>query len=106
MAKRFQFMVEHMIGKSDVELVVTYSVTPFVAATYWQPAEGGEVEIISIKHEGKAFTLSDAEEEDALLVMAQERAADDLADEAAAEADWRYQEYRDRQLMEKWECGA
>ena len=105
MAKRFQFTVDHMVGRREVDLVVTYSVTPFVAATYWQPAEGGECEIVSVKHEGREITLSD-EEEDALLEMARDRASEDLAEEAAAEADWRYQEYRDRQLMEKWEREA
>lgn len=105
MAKRFQFTVDHMVGRQEVELVVTYSVTPFVEATYWQPAEGGECEIISIKQGGLEVHLSN-QEEDALLEMAIARSADDWADEAAAEADWRYQEYRDRQLMERWENEA
>lgn len=103
--KRFQFTVDHMIGRREVELVVTYSVTPFVAATYWQPAEGGECEIVSVKHDGREIELSQAEE-DALLEMAQARCREDLEEEAAAEADWRYQEYRDRLLMEAWEREA
>ena len=102
MAKRFQFTVDHMIGRQEVELVVTYSVTPFVAATYWQPAEGGECEIQSIKHNGQPITLSDVEEA-ALLEMAEARAADDLAAEAADYADWQYQEHRDRLLMAQFE---
>ncbi len=97
-AVRFQFTVEHMVGRQELELRVTYSVSPFIAATYWQPAEGGEVEIVSIKHGGQPITLSDDEEE-ALLTLAQERAGDDMAAEAAARDDWRYQEYRDRLLM-------
>jgi hypothetical protein len=104
-ARRFQFTVDHMIGRREVELLVTYSMTPVVPATYWQPAEGGEIEIVSVKHEGREVTLS-SEEEDALLEQAIARSADDWADEQAAEADWRYQEYRDRHLMEKWERGA
>lgn len=104
-AHRFQFTDEHMIGRREVELVVTYSVTPFIAATYWQPAEGGEVELISIKHGGQPITLTDAEE-DALLKRAEARAADDLGEEAADHAEWRYQEARDLQLMERWEQGA
>ena len=102
MSKRFQFTVDHMIGRREVELVVTYSVTPIVAATYWQPAEGGEVEIQSIKHDGKPVTLTGAEEE-AILAMAEARAADDLADDAADYADWQYQEHRDRLLMAQFE---
>lgn len=101
-ARRFQFTVDHMIGRREVELVVTYEMTAPVAATYWQPAEGGEVEIVGVKHDGKPVTLSDAEE-DALLEQARDRAMQDWAEEDAAEADWRYQEYRDRQLMAQWE---
>ena len=108
MAKRFQFTVDHMIGREEVELVVTYSVAPGcpeTGPTYscgGTPAEPDEVEIVSIKRNGQLITLSD-EEEEALWEMAIGRAGDDLADEYASEADWRYQEYRDRQLMEQFE---
>lgn len=102
---RFTFTTEIERGDHEFEVRVTYSVTPFIAATYWQPAEGGEVEIISIKRDGKPISLTDAEE-DALLTMAEERVRDDMEEEAAAQADWRYQEYRDRQLMERWERRA
>ena len=111
MGKCFQFTVDHMIGREEVELVVTYSVTagcPETGPTYacgGTPAEPDEVEIVSIKHNGKPITLSD-EDEEALWEIAIGRAGDDLADEYASEADWRYQEYRDRQLMEKWEHGS
>lgn len=102
-ARKFTF--DTTVGKREAEIRVTYQVTPFVEATHWQPAEGGEVEIISVKYQGKACLLSQ-EEEDALVEEAQARAADDCADEKAAEADWRYQEYRDRLLMERWERDA
>ena len=102
---RFTFDTAIERGDDELEVRVTYSVSPFIAATYWQPAEGGEVEIIAVKHEGKPLNTTDAEYE-ALLTLAQERAQDDMADEAAAQAEWRYQEYRDRQLMERWERGA
>lgn len=105
MTKRFQFTVDHMIGRREVEVLVTYSCTPFVEATHWQPAEGGEVEIVSAKVNGMPITLSE-EEEEALLEQACERASQDWADDAAAEADWRYQEYRDRLLMDQWERSA
>lgn len=101
-ARRFQFTVDHMIGRREVELVVTYSMTAPVAATYWQPAEGGEIEIVSVKHDGREITLSEAEE-DALVEQAIARSVSDWEEEDAAEADWRYQEYRDRQLMREWE---
>ena len=110
MTRRFQFTVDHMIGKQEVELVVTYSVTPGCpeqGPTYacgGTPAEPDEVEIVSIKHNGQPVTLSD-EEEEALWEIAIGRAGEDLADEYASEADWRYQERRDRQLMEQGERG-
>lgn len=102
---RFPFDTTIERDDSEIEIHVIYDVTPFVAATYWQPAEGGEVEIISVRHGGKPFDLTDAEEA-ALLQECEERAGDDMEQERAAEADYRYQEYRDRQLMEKWERGA
>jgi hypothetical protein len=106
-ARRFQFTVDHVVARREIQLVVTYSMTPPVAATYWQPAEGGEIEIVSVKHNGQPFKLTDAEE-DALVEQAIARSADDWSEEDAAEADWRYQEYRDRLLMDRWdrETGA
>lgn len=103
--RRFQFTVEHMVGRREIELRVTYTMTPPVAATYWQPAEGGEIEIVSVTHEGKPFKLTEAEEE-ALYEQVCERSAQDWADDWAAEQDWRYQEYRDRLLMERWDREA
>ena len=95
-------------GEADIELEVTYSVTPYIPAqgpTYacgGQPAEGGDVELISVKLGGEEETLTDAEE-DALIAVCEKRAAEDCADEAAAEADYRYEEYRNRQMMARWE---
>lgn len=102
---RFTFDYDIERGDDCIEVSVCYDVTPFIAATYWQPAEGGEVEIISVNRAGIEFPLTDVEE-DALLTVCQERAADDISEEAAAHADWRYQEYRDRLLMDKWEQSA
>lgn len=79
----------------EVEVEVTYSVTPFVPAVlygdYPQPAEGGEVEILSVRRDG--VELDTSSEEDALLHdHACDRADDDLAayyadrDEYRAEA--------------------
>lgn len=102
-ARRFQF--DAQLTAHGPDLRVTYEVTPIIPATYYQPAEGGEVELVSVKHGGKDYPTS-AEDDEYLLEQARERAAQDWADEAAAEADWRYQEYRDRQLMERWEREA
>ena len=111
MSHRFQFTVDHMIGRQEVELVVTYSVRPGCAETGptyacgGTPAEPDEVELISIKQNGQPITLSD-EEKEALLQQVIERAGEDSAEEATAEIDWRYQEARDRHLMEKCEREA
>ena len=35
-------------GDGELELSVTYTITPILLATYWHPAEGGEVELISV----------------------------------------------------------
>jgi|GEM_PF-2225721 len=101
-ARRFQFTVDHMVGRREIELDVTYSMTPPVAATYWQPAEGAEVEIVSVKHDGADFALSD-EEDEALLEQARDRALEDWADDRADEQDWRYQEYRDLLMEARFE---
>ncbi len=105
MAARFTFDVDHMVGRREIELRVTYSVTPGRPARlygdYPHPAEDPEVELISVKHGGKDIALSDAEE-DALLQMAIERAGEDLAEEAAEAAEWRAQSRRDAMLMEGW----
>ena len=100
MAKRFQFTVDHMIGCEEVELVVTYSGPTYSCGG--TPAEPDEVEIVSIKHNGQPITLSE-EDEEAVWEIAICRAGDDLADEYASEADWRFQEYRDRLLMDQFE---
>lgn len=94
-----RFTFDHSIEREDseIDLVVEYEVTPFIPATYWQPAEGGEVEIISVECDKQEFPLTD-EEEQTLLEICQNRAADDLADEADDYADWKYQEYCDSLL--------
>jgi len=97
MSIRFSFDTSIERSDDEIDLRVVYSVTPYVAATYWQPAEGGEVEIISVRKDGLPFVLTDAEEA-ALLTECEERAQGDLANEEAEAADWKYQEYRDRLL--------
>ena len=37
----------------DVDLVVSYSYTPYRPATHWEPEEGGDVEISGIHLDGK-----------------------------------------------------
>jgi hypothetical protein len=94
MMLRFTFPHEIERGEDIINIDVTYTVTPFRCATYWQPEEGGEVEIVDIFPN---TCLSDAEE-DAIYDAAVARCREDLAEEAAEYADWRYQQYRDRLL--------
>lgn len=95
---RFPFTHYIERGDDEIELSVIYDCTPFVAATRWQPAEGGEVEIISVKHKGAEFALTDAEEE-TLINACEQRAPQDFADEAEEAAEWKAQCRRDDALM-------
>jgi hypothetical protein len=100
-----RFPITHYIerGDDEIELAVIYAVTPFVAATYWQPAEGGEVEVISVKRDGADFGLTNAEEGE-LIKTCEERADYDIAEEAAKHAEWRAQCRRDDAMMARWEA--
>lgn len=91
---RFPFTTYIDAGDEEIELAVIYDVTPLVAATYWQPAEGGEVELISVKHGGADYPLS-GEQEAALIRECEERAGEDMAEERAAAEEWRAQSRRD-----------
>ena len=105
MIKQREFSFYATVGKRETEVCVTYAVTPGREATRWQPEEYAEVEVVTVEHNGKAVFLSD-DEEALLLEEAQERAPQDWAEYKADEADYRYEEYRDRLLEEKWERGA
>lgn len=58
----FTFTTEIVRGDDVFEVEVEYTCTPFIAATYWEPAEGGEVEITDTQCNGEYFALTDAEE--------------------------------------------
>lgn len=95
-----RFPITHYIerGDEEIELAVIYDVSRFVPATYWQPAEGGEVEIISVKRNGADFHLTDPEEA-ALQRACEERAQSDVEEEACEAAEWRAQCRRDDLMM-------
>lgn len=95
MSKGREFTFDTTVGKREAEVSVTYVVTPGCE----------DVEVVRIEHNGKAVLLSD-DEEALLLEEAQERAPQDWAEYKADEADYRYEEYRDRQLTDAWERGA
>ena len=94
-----EFTFYTTVGKREADIMVTYSMTPPVAATYWQPAEGAEVEVIRIDDAktGKAVFLSQ-DEEGAVFEEATGRALEDWAEREAEEADYRYEQYRERML--------
>lgn len=99
---RFPFTHYIERGDEEIELHVIYSVSPFIPATYYQPAEGGEIEIISVTCDGDAFGLY-PHEEAALLRACEERAGSDIEEERAEAAEWRAQCARDDALMRQWE---
>lgn len=102
---RFSFNTTIEVGEVEIELAVIYDVTPYVPARlygdYPQPEEPAEVEIISVKHNGAEYPLTD-EQEAALLAECEERAQDDIAAELDAAAEWRAQNRRDALMM--WEA--
>lgn len=95
---RFPFTHYIERGDEEIELAVIYDVSPFVPAVlygdYPQPAEGGEVEIISVKCDGKAFGLY-PHEEAALQIDCEERAGSDIETERSDAAEWDAQSRRD-----------
>lgn len=117
---RFIFTTSIERGDDEIDVRIVYEVRPgtparlygdFLTAAvaeglYPHPEEPAEVELIKAEFVGvDAATmpspLTDAEFE-ALQRACEERMADDMAEERTAVADWRYQELRDRQLMERW----
>lgn len=102
---RFPFNTTIEVGDDEIELAVIYDVTPYVPARlygdYPQPEEGGEVEIISVKHAGADYPLT-AELEAKLQAECEERAQDDIAEEQEEAAEWRAQNRRDAIMM--WEA--
>ena len=83
MARTFIFNHEIIRGDDVFEVEVEYTCTPFVNATYWQPAEGGEVEITDVQHNGEFFKVTD-DEDDLLCEAAGNRAYSDFEDWASA----------------------
>ena len=87
-------------GDEELELCVIYSVSPFITQTYWQPAEGGDCEIINaefvgIDVAGRIADFNDAEYE-ALQIECEERAGSDEQDAADAREDYLYEQQWDR----------
>ncbi len=83
MTPTFEFTTYIYRGRNEreIEIDVEYTATPIVPAVlygdYPQPAEGGEVEVLSVKHNGAPFALT-AEEDARVYDQACDRADDDL----------------------------
>ena len=93
-------------GDDELELCVTYTVSPYIAQTNLQPAEGGDCEItqaefVGIDAAGRIADFND-EEWEALQIECEERAGSDEQDGAADHADYLYEEHRDRKMMEQF----
>jgi hypothetical protein len=89
--------------EDELELRVTYKVSPYYPETRLQPAEGGDVEILEAKFidtDCLPAPLTDGEY-DSLQVIAEARAPYDAADAAADHADYLYEQHRDRMMEAK-----
>jgi len=83
-------------NETEVEVAVTYTCTPFIAATHEQPAEGGEVEITSaIEASDDPLTEDELER---IYDDACGRAQSDMAEEDADRQDYMAEQARDRRM--------
>ena len=102
MSKQFTFTTEITLSDGEAEVEITYSVSPYYPATREQPAEGGEIELISVMRDGIELKLTD-EIEAELLEKCEARAQQDCRDaldealEAKADAE------RERRSDEWWQ---
>lgn len=99
--EKLKFWFETSIINDDEELdvEVEYEGTPYVPATYYQPAEGGEVYVLSVKDsKGKEMELTE-EQELKIFHECQDRLQDDIEAEQDAYGDYKYEEYRDRYIF-------
>ena len=84
----------------EYALDVSYQVNPYYAATYWQPAEGGDCEIESVLLDGVEFDLTQAEEE-----RLQQDCIEDANERAECAAEQRAEMREDDRMMDAWERG-
>jgi hypothetical protein len=100
--KRFSFDTCIERGDAEIELRVVYSMIagspPHLYGDYPHPGDPDEFEIVSVKSEGKPFSLTDAEES-LILERCQDHGPEDWAEDYATEMDWRAQDKRDRLMM-------
>lgn len=100
----YSFDTDLVRDDGEIPVTVTYSVSPSYPATRYQPAEGGEIEILHVRY-GKEEIVLTTDEENAMLELIEERCGDDAADEAAAHDDYLYDQWRDEQMMNGFDNG-
>ena len=113
MAQPFTFTTYIYRGSTEREfpVEVTYTVSPFVPArTYGPaencyPAEGGEVEVLDAKLIGHSYPLTE-DEWDRIQEDCENRAGDDLADAEADRGDYLFEQARDRAAESHVPAGA
>jgi len=82
----------------EVEVQVRYTVSGGTAPTLVDPGAPLEIEVVYVSLDD----LTD-DEWDRIQQECDDDAPSALEDEAATEADYRYEQARDRQMMERWE---
>jgi hypothetical protein len=103
---KFSFLTTHPADDSR-ELEVTYSLSPSYPEQRYgdcpHPAEGGDVQLEAVTEAG--IDIYNTLDEDDLVVIidaCQDRSGEDEAEAWADEADYRYEQRRDEQMMENW----
>ena len=95
--KTYTFWSSLNIDGDEVDVEVEYTCTPYVTATYYQPAEGGEIVLISVMLDGDDVINSLSEDDQATIIAeCEDRAEDDCAAGKDDEGDYRYELARDR----------
>jgi len=88
MSRHLHTTAEIEIGDQPVEVEITYSISPYWPATRHQPAEGGEVELVSVTRAGVEIELTDQQEAE-VLEKVEANARQDLAEHMAEAAEAR-----------------
>lgn len=86
MARHFDKWTTIVRGDEELEINVEFTATPMIPATWFDPAEGGEIEITAVFLDGVAISppLTDAEESkvlDYLYDSLDDRDFDDCEDD-------------------------
>lgn len=93
----FPYTHEIERGETLIEICGEYTVSKYYAETHLQPAEGGDVELLTVKRDGRDFDLTDAEEA-ALVDALQIQSVDDLDTASGDEGDYRYEQWKDDKM--------